>query len=94
MSSLRYQKEILASLHKYPMDPLFMRYWARFLVKMKKYDQASMVYKQVLKLYPKTKSLAAELVYMDLARQGKLPEKRDKSVSDSLSSKKDTLVQN
>lgn len=94
MSSLRYQKEILASLHKYPMDPLFMRYWARFLVKMKKYEQASMVYKQVLKLYPKTKSLASELVYMDLARQGKLPEKRDKSVSDSLSSKKDTLVQN
>lgn len=94
LSNLRYQKELLASLKKYPMDPLFMRFWARFLVKMKKYEQASSVYKQILKVFPRTKSLAAELVYMDLARQGKLPEKRTESSSDSLSSKKDTLVQN
>ncbi|MEN9960419.1 MAG: hypothetical protein RL045_670, partial [Bacteroidota bacterium] len=39
-SSLRYQQLILASLKKYPMDPYFMRYWARFLVKMEKYAQA------------------------------------------------------
>lgn len=94
IASLRYQKEILSSLQKYPMDPLFMRYWARFLVKMKKYDQASSVYKQVLKVFPRTKSLIAELVYMDLSRQGKLPNKRDESTADSLSIKKDTLVQN
>ena len=94
IATLRFQKEILASLQKYPMDPLFMRYWARFLVKMKKYDQAALVYKQVLKVFPKTKSLAAELVYMDLARQGKLLDKRAEATSDSLSSKKDTLVQN
>ena len=62
LSTLRYQELILASLKKYPMDPLFMRYWARFLVKMKKYTQAAQVYKQVLKVFPKTKSLQAELV--------------------------------
>jgi tetratricopeptide (TPR) repeat protein len=93
-SSLRYQELILASLKKYPMDPLFMRHWARFLVKMEKYSQAASVYKQVLKVYPRTKSLVAELVYMDLARQGKLPSKRTESESDSLSVSSDSLSQN
>jgi tetratricopeptide (TPR) repeat protein len=93
-SSLRYQQLILASLKKYPMDPYFMRYWARFLVKMEKYAQAASVYKQVLKVYPRTKSLAAELVYMDLARQGKLPSKRTESESDSVSVSSDSLSQN
>jgi tetratricopeptide (TPR) repeat protein len=94
LSTLRYQELILASLKKYPMDPLFMRYWARFLVKMEKYSQAASVYKQVLKVYPRTKSLAAELEYMDLARQGKLPSKRSESESDSLSISSDSLSQN
>jgi tetratricopeptide (TPR) repeat protein len=84
LPSLRYQKEILASLKSYPLDPFLMRYWARFLVKMKKYDQAASVYKQVVKVYPRTKSLTAELVYFDLAKQGKLPVQRSKSFSDSL----------
>jgi tetratricopeptide (TPR) repeat protein len=92
--SLKYQSLVLESLKKYPMDPFFMRYWARFLVKMKKYEQAESVYKQVLKVYPKTKSLASELVYMDLARQGKLPSKRTESASDSASVSTDTLSQN
>ena len=92
--SLRYQQEILASLKKYPLDPYFMRYWARFLVKRKKYTQAALVYKQVLKTYPKTKSLQAELVYFDLAKQGKLPLKRAESPSDSLSVSSDSLSQN
>ena len=94
LSTLRYQELILASLKKYPMDPLFMRYWARFLVKMEKYSQAASVYKQVLKVYPRTKSLAAELEYMDLARQGKLPSNRSDSESDSLSISSDSLSQN
>lgn len=94
MSSIRYQNEILLSLKKYPMDPYFMRYWARFLVKMKKYEQAASVYKQVLKVYPKTKSLTAELVYFDLAKQGKLPTKPSESTSDSLSITSDSLAQN
>lgn len=94
IASLRYQKEILLSLRKYPMDPYFMRFWARFLVKMKKYDQASSVYKQVLKVFPRTKSLAAELIYLDLARQGKLPVKREESPADSLSISSDSLSQN
>lgn len=92
--SLRYQQEILKSLKNYPLDPYFMRFWARFLVKMKKYEQAASVYKQVLKVYPKTKSLHAELVYFDLAKQGKLPVKRSESTSDSLAIENDTLVQN
>jgi tetratricopeptide (TPR) repeat protein len=91
---LEYQSLILKSLNKYPMDPYFMRYWARFLVKMKKYSQAASVYKQVMKVFPRTKSLATELVYMDLARQGKLPSKRTESVSDSLSVLSDSLSQN
>jgi hypothetical protein len=91
---LRYQELILASLKKYPMDPLFMRFWARFLVKMEKYSQAASVYKQVLKVYPRTKSLTAELVYMDLARQGKLPSESKESESDSLSISSDSLSQN
>lgn len=33
LASLRYQQLILASLKKYPMDPYFMRYWARFWLK-------------------------------------------------------------
>jgi tetratricopeptide (TPR) repeat protein len=94
LSTLRYQELILASLKKYPMDPLFMRHWARFLVKMEKYSQAASVYKQVLKVYPRTKSLAAELEYMDLARQGKLPSNRSDSESDSLSISSDSLSQN
>ena len=94
LASLRYQQLILASLKKYPLDPYFMRYWARFLVKMKKYTQAALVYKQVLKTYPKTKSLQAELVYFDLAKQGKLPLKRAESPSDSLSVSSDSLSQN
>jgi tetratricopeptide (TPR) repeat protein len=94
LSTLRYQELILASLKKYPMDPLFMRFWARFLVKMEKYSQAASVYKQVLKVYPRTKSLAAELVYMDLARQGKLPSESKESESDSLSISSDSLSQN
>lgn len=96
LPSLRYQELILASLKKYPLDPLFMRYWARFLVKMEKYAQAASVYKQVLQVYPRTKSLAAELVYMDLARQGKLPSKLAESESDadSLSVTSDSLSQN
>lgn len=94
MASLRYQQLILASLKNYPMDPYFLRFWARFLVKMKKYNQAAMVYKQVLKTYPKTKSLQAELVYFDLAKQGKLPSKRTESISDSLSISSDSLSQN
>jgi tetratricopeptide (TPR) repeat protein len=93
-SSLRYQKEILSSLKSYPLDPYFMRYWARFLVKMKKFEQAASVYKQVVKVFPRTASLTAELVYLDLAKQGKLPEKRSESSSDSIASKKDTLIQN
>lgn len=94
VASLRYQQLILASLKKYPMDPYFMRYWARFLVKMEKYSQAASVYKQVLKVYPRTKSLAAELEYMDLARQGKLPSKRTESESDSVTVSSDSLSQN
>ena len=92
--SLRYQQEILASLKKYPLDPYFMRYWARFLVKMKKYAQAESVYKQVLKVYPKTKSLQTELIYFDLATQGLLPTKQSESTLDSVAIAKDTLVQN
>lgn len=94
LASLRYQQLILASLKNYPMDPYFMRYWARFLVKMKKYTQAALVYKQVLKVYPKTKSLQAELVYFDLAKQGLLPTKRAESTSDSLAVSSDSLSQN
>ncbi len=94
VASLRYQQLILASLKKYPMDPYFMRYWARFLVKMEKYSQAASVYNQVLKVYPRTKSLAAELEYMDLARQGKLPSKRTESESDSVNVSSDSLSQN
>ncbi|UAJ14918.1 hypothetical protein [Aquirufa lenticrescens] len=94
LASLRYQQLILASLKKYPLDPYFMRYWARFLVKMKKYSQAALVYKQVLKTYPKTKSLQAELVYFDLAKQGKLPIERTESTADSLSVSSDSLSQN
>ena len=94
LASLRYQQLILSSLKKYPMDPYFMRYWARFLVKMKKYTQADLVYKQVLKVYPKTKSLQAELVYFDLAKQGLLPIKRSESTSDSLAVSSDSLSQN
>ena len=94
LASLRYQQLILASLKNYPMDPYFMRYWARFLVKMKKYTQAALVYKQVLKVYPKTKSLQAELVYFDLAKQGLLPTKRAESTSDSLVVSSDSLTQN
>jgi tetratricopeptide (TPR) repeat protein len=92
--ALEYQSLILESLKKYPMDPYFMRYWARFLVKMKKYTQAASVYKQVLKVYPKTKSMQAELVYFDLAKQGLLPTKRKESVSDSLNISADSLSQN
>ena len=92
--SLRYQQEILASLKKYPLDPYFMRYWARFLVKMKKYAQAESVYKQVLKVYPKTKSLQTELIYFDLAKQGLLPTKQLESTLDSVAIAKDTLVRN
>ena len=94
LASLRYQQLILASLKNYPMDPYFMRYWARFLVKMKKYTQAALVYKQVLKVYPKTKSLQAELVYFDLAKQGLLTIKRAESTSDSMSVSSDSLTQN
>ena len=94
LASLRYQQLILASLKNYPMDPYFMRYWARFLVKMKKYTQADLVYKQVLKVYPKTKSLQAELVYFDLAKQGLLTIKRAESTSDSMSVSSDSLTQN
>lgn len=92
--ALIYQQQILASWKKYPLDPYFMRYWARFLVKMKKYTQAALVYKQVLKFYPKTKSLRAELVYFDLARQGLLPTKRLESTSDSIVVENDSLAQN
>lgn len=92
--ALVYQQQILASWKNYPMDPYFMRYWARFLVKMKKYTQAALVYKQVLKVYPKTKSLQAELVNFDLAKQGLLPTKRAESVSDSSSFSADSLSQN
>ena len=92
--ALEYQSLVLESLKKYPMDPYFMRYWARFLVKMKKYAQAASVYKQVVKVYPRTKSLASELTYMDLARLGKLPSKRTESESDSLSVSSDSLSQN
>ena len=76
------------------MDPYFLRYWARFLVKMKKYDQAESVYKQVLKVYPKTKSLQTELIYFDLAKQGLLPAKQSESTLDSVAIAKDTLVRN
>jgi hypothetical protein len=76
------------------MDPYFLRFWARFLVKMKKYTQAALVYKQVLKNYPITKSLQAELVYFDLAKQGKLPIIRTESTSDSLAVSSDSLSQN
>ena len=92
--SLRYQQEILSSLKNYPMDPYFLRYWARFLVKMKKYDQAALVYKQVLKVFPETKSFKAELVYFDLAKQGLLPTKPSESLTDSLAVSADSLTQN
>jgi tetratricopeptide (TPR) repeat protein len=92
--SLRYQQEILLSLKNYPLDPYFMRYWARFLVKMKKYDQAALVYRQVLKVFPKTKSLKTELVYFDLAKQGLLPSKPSESLIDSLTVSTDSLSQN
>lgn len=92
--ALDYQQQILASWRKYPLDPYFMRYWARFLVKMKKYTQAAQVYKQVLKVFPKTKSLQAELVYFDLAKQGLLPTKRTEISSDSLTVSTDSLSQN
>jgi tetratricopeptide (TPR) repeat protein len=92
--SLRYQQEILTSLKNYPLDPYFMRYWAQFLVKMKKYDQASSVYKQVLKVFPRTKSLVSELAYFELAKLGKLPISRLETSSDSLAVSADSLVQN
>jgi tetratricopeptide (TPR) repeat protein len=94
LNPLRVQQELLISLKKYPMDPLFMRYWARFLVKMKKYKQAASVYKQVLKVFPRTKSLTAELLYFDLARQGKLPVTRTESSADSISISIDSTAQN
>jgi hypothetical protein len=76
------------------MDPYFLRYWARFLVKMKKYDQAALVYKQVLKVFPKTKSFKTELVYIDLAKQGLLPTKSSESLTDSMAVSADSLTQN
>jgi tetratricopeptide (TPR) repeat protein len=92
--SLRYQQEILASLRNYPLDPYFMRYWARFLVKMKKYAQAESVYKQVLKVYPKTKSLQSELIYFNLAKQGLLSTKRSTFSADSIAVSMDSSSQN
>lgn len=92
--SLRFQQEILSSLKNYPMDTYFLRYWARFLVKMKKYDQAALVYKQVLKAFPQTKSFKAELVYFDLAKQGLLPTKSTESLTDSTAVSADSLIQN
>ena len=90
-----YLKKMDGSLLKnYPMDPYFLRYWARFLVKMKKYDQAALVYKQVLKVFPKTKSFKIELVYFDLAKQGLLPIKSSESLTDSLAVSADSLTQN
>jgi tetratricopeptide (TPR) repeat protein len=94
ISTLRYQQEILGSWKKFPLDPYFMRFWARFLVKMKKYDQAALVYKQLLQAFPRTKTLQAELVYFDLAKQGKLPLERRDSTADSTVVEKDSLPQN
>jgi hypothetical protein len=48
----------------------------------------------VLKVFPKTKSLQAELVYFDLAKQGLLPTKRTEIPSDSLTVSTDSLSQN
>lgn len=89
--SFTYQQMLLTSLKNYPQDPYFLRYWARFLVKLKKYDQAALVYKQLLKVYPKTNSLQAELIYFDLAKRGLFPSKRIEVANDSLQAEKDSL---
>lgn len=45
--NIQYQKQILAELKKYPMDPYLMHAWGDFLVHVGQFIQAEKVYKQV-----------------------------------------------
>lgn len=47
LPNIQYQKQILAELKKYPMDPYLMHAWGDFLVHVGQYLQAEKVYKQV-----------------------------------------------
>jgi len=55
--NIQYQKQILAELKKYPMDPYLMHAWGDFLVHVGQFSQAENVYKQVVTWLPKHPSM-------------------------------------
>lgn len=70
LSNIQYQKQVLAELKKYPMDPYVMLAWGNFLVHVNQFAQADKVYNQVGLWLPKNPSVRLQLArfYIDRKR--------------------------
>lgn len=58
---LQYQKVCLDLLKLYPFDAYYLSYWANFLFKMNKYDQAEKVFQKAIQLLPEQQSFKFDL---------------------------------
>ncbi len=70
LPNIQYQKQVLAELKKYPMDPYLMLAWGNFLVHVNQFSQADKVYNQVGLWLPQNPSVRLQLVrfYIDRKR--------------------------
>jgi tetratricopeptide (TPR) repeat protein len=62
-----FQKQILAEIRKYPLDPILMYHWGHFLAHMGQYARAENVYKQTLSWLPNDVGIRLQMVrfYID-----------------------------
>lgn len=58
---LDYQAQLLAARKKYPNDPHLLRFWARFLAKIRQVPRAEKMYANVLASFPSNPGLFAEV---------------------------------
>ncbi|MEY2792621.1 MAG: hypothetical protein RJA76_613 [Bacteroidota bacterium] len=70
---LAYQKVCLEVLQRYPLDAYYLNYWAKFLSKMRKFDQAEKVFQKTLQLLPSNQELVFDLAkfYFDIHHYAK-----------------------
>ncbi|MFY9159532.1 tetratricopeptide repeat protein [Aquirufa ecclesiirivi] len=58
---LIYQAQLLSARKKFPHDPHLLRFWARFLAKIRQVPRAEKVYASVLASFPSNDNLFAEI---------------------------------
>ena len=67
--NITYQKQILAEIKKYPLDPYLMFSWGQFLVHVGQFSQAEKVFKQSVAWLPQHPAMRMDLAHFYLNRK-------------------------